>query len=70
MGAGQGPDSGVTRHFALFTAVECRVVEEGAAFTVPTRPLKVFVLLRPHSRLGAMLPFCDKHNVVDAYGTL
>lgn len=49
--------SGEARHLALFTAVECRVVEEGAAFTVPLGPFKVLVPLGPWHRLGALLPF-------------
>lgn len=49
--------SGVARHLALFTAVECRVVEEGAAFTVPLSALKVLIPLRPWHWLGALLPF-------------
>lgn len=49
--------SGVAWHLALFTAVECRVVEEGAAFTVPLRAFKVLVPLGPRHWLGALLPF-------------
>lgn len=41
-----GRSSGVAWHLALFTAVECRMVEEGAAFTVPLRAFKVLVSLR------------------------
>lgn len=48
--------SGVARHLALFTAVERRVVEEGAAFTVPLGSFKVLVPLGPWHRLGALLP--------------
>lgn len=61
-GPGQGGQnsaemsSGVTWHLALFTAVECRVVKEGAAFTVPMGAFKVLVSLRPWRRLGALLP--------------
>lgn len=51
------PSSGVARHLALFTAVECRVVEEGAAFTVPLGTFKVFVPLGPRHQFGALLPF-------------
>lgn len=54
---GQGLGSGVAWHFALFTAVECRVVEESAAFTVPTGSLEVFIPLRARGWLGAPLPF-------------
>ena len=50
------PSSGVAGHLALFTAVECRVVEEGAAFTVPLGAFEVLVPLRPWRWLGALLP--------------
>lgn len=61
-GAGGGQysaalSSGVARHFALFTAVECRVIEEGAAFTVPLGAFEVLVPLGPRHWLGALLPF-------------
>lgn len=49
--------SGVAWHLALFTAVECRVVEEGAAFTVPLGAFEVFVPLGPRHWLGALLRF-------------
>lgn len=48
---GAVPSSGVARHLALFAAVECRVVEEGADFTVPLGPFKVLI------RLGSRLLF-------------
>ena len=51
------PSSGVARHLALFTAVECRVIEEGAAFTVPLGPFEVLVPLGPRHWLGALLHF-------------
>lgn len=49
--------SSVARHLALFTAVECRVVEEGAAFTVPLGAFEVLVPLGPWYWLGALLLF-------------
>lgn len=62
--------SGVARHLALFTAVECRVVEEGAAFTVPLGALEVLVPLRPLRWLGVLLPFWQnkKRTVHDING--
>lgn len=48
--------SGVARHLTLFTAVECRVVEEGAAFTVPMGAFKIFISLWPWHWLRALLP--------------
>lgn len=52
---GAAPSSGVARHLALFAAVECRVVEEGADFTVPLGPLEVLVRLGSWRRLRALL---------------
>lgn len=49
--------SSIARHLALFTAVECRVVEEGAAFTVPLGAFEVLVPLGPWYWLGALLLF-------------
>lgn len=54
--------SGVAWHLTLFTAIECRVVEEGAAFTVPMGAFKVFVPLGGRRRwhgLGGLVSFWD-----------
>lgn len=45
----------VAWHLALFTAVERRVVEEGAALTVPLGPFKVLVPLGARRGLGVLL---------------
>lgn len=50
-----GPGSRVARHLALFAAVECRVVEEGADFTVPLGPFEVLIRLGSWRGLGALL---------------
>lgn len=51
------PSSGVAWHLALLAAVECRVVEEGADFTVPLGPFEVLVRLGSWRRLGALVLF-------------
>lgn len=54
--------SSVARHLALFTAVECGVVEEGAAFTVPLGAFEVLVPLGPRHWLRALLPLWQRQQ--------
>lgn len=49
------PSSAVAWHLASLAAVECRVVEEGAAVTAPVSSFEILVSLR--CGLGGLLPF-------------
>ncbi|MEQ2177634.1 hypothetical protein GOODEAATRI_005553 [Goodea atripinnis] len=50
--------SAVAWHLTRLTAVECRVVEEGAAITVPVSSFEILVCLRRW--FGGLLPFYQK----------
>lgn len=52
------PSSAVAWHLTSLAAVECRVVKEGAAITVPVSSFEILVSLR--CGLGGLLPFYRK----------